>query len=69
MEIPYTAVKIISVQKAGIPSAPLASLVFNKNSAGNCHKQKHRMTPEVTHFPPSHSAARSVITLSFLTAV
>lgn len=68
-EIPYTAVKILSVQKVGITSAPLATLVFNKNSAGKCHKQKHRITPEVTHFPPSQSTAASVITMSFLIAV
>lgn len=69
MEIPYTAVKILSVQKAGITSVPLATLVFNKSSAGKCHKQKHRITPEVTHFPSSHSTAGSVITMSFLTDV
>lgn len=69
MEIPYTAVKTLSVQKAGITSAPLATFVFNKSSAGKCHKQEHRITPEVTHLPSSHSTAGSVITMSFLTDV
>lgn len=64
MQNKCTAVKLLCVQKA-----PLETLVFNKSSAGKCHKQKQRITPEVTHFPSSHTTAGSVITVSFLTDV
>lgn len=69
IQITCTAVKLLCVRNAGIASALLATRVFNKSSAGKCHKQKHRITPEVTHFPSSHTTAGSLITMSFLTDV
>lgn len=69
MQTTYTAVILTCVQKAGITSALLVTLVFNNSSAGKRHKQKHRVTPEVTHFHSTHTMAGSVVTMSFLTDV